>query len=591
MATNFLDTSGLTELLKKLKAKFATKADTSTVNSLQSKVDDKVDFSYLDTNYYSKERTYSQEQIDSMALGCTVHTEGGRTYATVEDMESGDTTELVAGDRCFITADNSVRIWDGAQWVLALDENTGVPREELENSYVQQAAIVQTTGDATDKVMSQKAVTDALASPSSYQPMSCEGVQLPKMKFIEGYLTTEQVAKINALDEITVRVVYRWQLASYAYPWLFVTSKFGLTKDYADRPTTTTTTTTQSSQLKNNFDSALAQNRSVLAFSINRTTGVVKLYCGDQLLATQTHDYLVLDSFIGDDGYFKFGYSMGQYLCAFYQIDIFGGDIYRGDIDDATYTMTNIDIGDYGASMLPDNMTNKMSASVRRVKPKSMYGYNTSVKQGTDTDGYCHIYGDEVPNNSNKNIANHFVPLYSTNITSSSGMVKLRIKIKSGTFKFTEGKAAGGGLFIMSVSSYVKLYNADTLTEVDDYTAVGAGEYDYCCYSGNMMIGIMGFWITAAPFDMEFQWYEEHPYQCIAHIPMDVIFGGDKFYDYKNDIYYKMTNLTPSMLKYGDSTTNINYKPAFQGQMAYVGGKAYVGVFSGTDRLWKQISN
>lgn len=38
MATNYLDTSGLIELLKKLKLKFATKADTSTVTTLQSQV-------------------------------------------------------------------------------------------------------------------------------------------------------------------------------------------------------------------------------------------------------------------------------------------------------------------------------------------------------------------------------------------------------------------------------------------------------------------------------------------------------------------------------------------------------------------------
>lgn len=457
-----------------------------------------------------------------------------------------------------------------------------------------EVALVQTTGDATDKVMSQKAITDAInyniniEHGEGFTPNS--NTNLIYLK-----LTTKATSLLNASDKMT---------------FMFSTKGTGGNQDYRYFQFGNAKVSTNNQMDYNGACLVWSYSRNLSANAVSytlnksgsntptpdvwivtwdRINGVVRFYDHTTLVNTLEGDSYKKDRFVNDDGIMAL--RGGDNNARIYDIRLFDFDLsYLFGYSDVSNEINYL----CGAGILPsqflDNYktANADNSFFEEVNGFAGGGYNTCT-YSLDGDDYHIIVKDSTTTSQTCGGKPYYIGR-----GNRAQIAKLNIEVVSGVIKLVWRNNVQNEFTNMHI---LLDENGD---EISDYNNIGVGKYTY----------IMTYAATGASFnfykvsgDVEIiinRNIQYKPISCVFHLRGDTMYNM-KFYDDQTKEFITLYSNRTCLTEYTTHTmiktpqrvirsdiSNANGLPHYIGEMAVVGNKVYVGM---ADYTWKQINN
>lgn len=454
-------------------------------------------------------------------------------------------------------------------------------------------ALVQTTGDSEESVMSQKAITDAI----NYNVNIEHGTGFT-LNSNAGYrylkLTPKAVSLLNASDKMTFVFSTRSTGNNMEYRYF----SFGNGNPDSNGPDGTNGVYLGWSYIRNlsangvdyslnKPNSNMAPTPDVWIVTWDRINGVVKFYNRTTLVNTLTSDSYKKTQFVNSSGVLTI--LGGDNNTRIYDIRLFDFDI--------SHLFNNSDVKleiDYldGTGILPSQflsnytVANSDSSFNTEVNSFQGGGYSATCTYTLDGDNYHIVVKDGVSTSQ----ACGGKP-YHLGRANRAQLEKLEFEVVSGVIRTSIDPNNA------STVHYYHIYDSNN-DEISDYSNIGVGSYtlirtssttgarlDFYKVSGNVEV-IMNR-------NMQYK-----PISCIFHWSGDTMYNK-KFYDDQTNEFITLYTTRSCSTPYTGHTmvktpqrvilsSTANMLPHYSGEMAITGGKVYIGM---PDYTWKQINN
>ena len=439
------------------------------------------------------------------------------------------------------------------------------------------SAIKQETGQSEGSLMSQKAITDALAKNIMVQTCACgylrpgsyyrfnlterqynclTNTDIVSLKMV----MTEPENAYNGSTSMTLRYVGLWfkhvtssgsRTDCFNFIWDYSKRMFCAGKNYN---TTTCVNKTSGGTIIN-----------PLVFTIvwDKANGTIKYYERNNLISTQTDDVYKVSSFVGSEKTITiFGGDTGIFL---YDMQIFDYDISKKDF--AVYERTI-----YGASY---------------VYAKYDGNLRSAYTNWTTTDGSYSTYGTAT------GFTTTFPGDGTAVITSSGSNTYLNRGYYLGSSSVLQRWEAditveSGSCKITTNGQVIETIVDGNGNEYADGSTLGVGTYTIKGVSGGTGCWRI-YYVSGDPMKVIHTANRFKYISCVAHLKCDNFYNG-ALYDEQERIFYETnTNLKPNGTPFTLPRTTTNNPPNYAGQMAVPSGNnIYIGTSSYT---WKQINN
>lgn len=457
-----------------------------------------------------------------------------------------------------------------------------------------EVALVQTTGDDEESVMSQKAVTDAInyniniEHGEGFTPNS--NTNLIYLK-----LTTKATSLLNASDKMTFMFSTKGTGGNQDYRY-FQFGNANLANNLMDYNGACLVWSFSRNLSANAVSYTLNESGSnrptpdVWIVTWDRINGVVRFYDHTTLVNTLEGDSYKKDRFVNDNGVIAM--RGGDNNARIYDIRLFDFDL--------SYLFAYSDVGNEinylcGAGILPsqflDNYkkANSDSSFFSEINAFLGGGYDATCTYTLDGDDYHIIVKDGT---TTSQICGG-KPFY-TGWVNRAQITKLDIEVVSGIIKLAWRNN------FQDEFTNMHIILDENGNEISDYNNIGVGKYTY----------IKTYAAAGAPFDFYKvsgdveviinRNIQYKPISCVFHLRGDTMYNK-KFYDdqtkefitfYSNRTcsteYAKHTMIKTPQRVIRNNISSHNGLPHYPGEMAVVGDKVYVGM---ADYTWKQINN
>lgn len=464
---------------------------------------------------------------------------------------------------------------------LIVDSGNIVSYGVLEGSIIK-----HTSGESSISLMSQKAITDAIARQNGFE--ASEGMATINFYPVYTKLTQRQVERLNSGEVATFHILAK---PVKLHPSGMYGANFFMSRDSLGY------------SIYQNAGSIIVNGITIVTYNTigmfpvsryfvcDRVNGVVRLYTGTKLLAEVQNDSFKKDKFIGDDGIFYF--HSGYYKAVLYEMKIFDFDAFSLSYNDTifNYNLRDAEV----ATMNPDSVKNAFNLFDTIVYTKNkptVATNNAQYSRTTDSEGYSTISVSPTATSicMLQQNPHEFDTSFGNVRKYGQYMVKeiiFDLEVISGNINLATN-TTGEPLEIKRVID-------ESGNIIDDASNCGVGIYHIHIITSNQDTGIIKsagvscvFRLLSASIKMQC---------CVAHLSFNKWYNGE-IYDDEADTYYHLysdaslskepTNvaLSPEPAR-RNGTLKLNY-PQFIGQIAITSS----GIFMGNqDYVWKQINN
>lgn len=453
-------------------------------------------------------------------------------------------------------------------------------------SVLEDSIIKQTTGESSISLMSQRAITDAIARQNGFE--ASEGMATINDNNVYTKLTQRQVERLNSGEVATFHILAK---PIKSHPSGMFGASFFVSRDSLGY------------SIYQNAGNIIVNGITIATYNTigmfpvsryfvcDRVNGVVSLYTGTKLLAKVQNDSFKKDKFIGDDGIF--GFNSGYYKAVLYEMKIFDFDAFSLSYNDAifNYNLRDAEV----ATMNPDSVKNAFNLFDTTVYTKNkptVATNNAQYSRTTDSEGYSTISVSPTATATCMLQQNpHYFDTSRGNVYNyGQNMVKeiiFDLEVISGNINLATN-TTGDVLEIKKVID-------ESGNIIDDASNCGIGVYHIHIITSNPNTGI----IKSAGVSCVFRLLSASIKMlcCVAHLSFNKWYNGE-IYDDEADTYYHLysdsslskepTNiaLSPEPAR-RNGTLKLTY-PQFIGQIAITSS----GIFMGNkDYVWKQINN
>lgn len=474
-------------------------------------------------------------------------------------------------------------IFKGDEVVKNLIANSGniVSYDVLEGSIIK-----HTSGESSISLMSQRAITDAIAKQNGFE--ASEGMATINYFPVYTKLTQRQVERLNSGEVATFHILAK---PVKSHPSGMYGASFFMSRDSLGY------------SIYQNAGSIIVNGITIVTYNTigmfpvsryfvcDRVNGVVRLYTGTKLLAEVQNDSFKKDKFIGDDGIFYF--HSGYYKAVLYEMKIFDFDAFSLSYNDTIfdYNLRDAEV----ATMNPDSVKNALNLFDTTVYTKNkptVATNNAQYSRTTDSEGYSTISVSPTATTTCILQQNpHSFDTSNGNVRKyGQSMVKeiiFDLEVISGNINLATN--------IIGDALEIKKVIDESGNIIDDASNCGIGVYHIHIITSNPNTGI----IKSAGVSCVFRLLSASIKMlcCVAHLSFNKWYNGE-IYDDEADTYYHLysdaslskepTNvaLSPEVAR-RSGTLKLNY-PQFIGQIAITSSGIFIG---NQDYTWKQINN
>lgn len=474
-------------------------------------------------------------------------------------------------------------IFKGDEVVKNLIANSGniVSYDVLEGSIIK-----HTSGESSISLMSQRAITDAIAKQNGFE--ASEGMATINYFPVYTKLTQRQVERLNSGEVATFHILAK---PVKSHPSGMYGANFFMSRDSLGY------------SIYQNAGSIIVNGITIVTYNTigmfpvsryfvcDRVNGVVRLYTGTKLLAEVQNDSFKKDKFIGDDGIFYF--HSGYYKAVLYEMKIFDFDAFSLSYNDTIfdYNLRDAEV----ATMNPDSVKNALNLFDTTVYTKNkptVATNNAQYSRTTDSEGYSTISVSPTAtttcilqqNPHNFDTSNGNVRKYGQSMVKE---IIFDLEVISGNINLATN--------IIGDALEIKKVIDESGNIIDDASNCGIGVYHIHIITSNPNTGI----IKSAGVSCVFRLLSASIKMlcCVAHLSFNKWYNGE-IYDDEADTYYHLysdaslskepTNvaLSPEVAR-RSGTLKLNY-PQFIGQIAITSSGIFIG---NQDYTWKQINN